>query len=163
MKIKELGHLAFRCRVLDESVRFYRDVMGFEKAFDLYYGDLLDSLKDRRDLDKAYLESLEKMRDKVWITYFKMPNGTFIELFDGAGASKLNVPGNEDFNYQHMSFVVEDIFAACEELKSKGVPIDSEPKMGMEHTWQMWTHDPDGNKIEFMQYTERSFQVVGRN
>ena len=32
----------------------------------------------------------------------------------------------------------------------------------MDNTWQMWSHDPDGNKIEFMQYTEKSFQLVGR-
>lgn len=24
------------------------------------------------------------------------------------------------------------------------------------------SHDPDGNKIEFMQYTDRSYQVVGK-
>ncbi len=25
----------------------------------------------------------------------------------------------------------------------------------------MWVHDPDGNKFEIMQYTDKSFQVVG--
>ncbi|MGI6577358.1 MAG: VOC family protein [Eubacteriales bacterium] len=163
MTIKELGHIAFRCQDLNKSIEFYQDVLGFEKTFELYYGDLLESMRKSRDIDEAFLERLGKMHDKVWITYFKMPCGTFIELFDAEAATKLNIPGNEHFNYQHMSFVVEDIFATCDELKSKGVPIDIEPKMGVEHTWQMWTHDPDGNKIEFMQYTDRSFQVVGRN
>ena len=43
-----------------------------------------------------------------------------------------------------------------------GAPIDTPPKMGLEHTYQMWSHDPDGNKIEFMQYTPESWQLVGR-
>ena len=49
-----------------------------------------------------------------------------------------------------------------EKIRATGAPIDSEPAMGMEHTWQMWSHDPDGNKIEFMQYTDKSYQVVGK-
>ena len=25
----------------------------------------------------------------------------------------------------------------------------------------MWIHDPDGNRIEMMQYTDESFQITG--
>ena len=25
----------------------------------------------------------------------------------------------------------------------------------------MWIHDPDGNRIEIMQYTDESFQITG--
>ena len=45
MQIKELGHLAFKCRDLKKSVAFYRDVLGFTPKFSLYYGDRVDYLR----------------------------------------------------------------------------------------------------------------------
>lgn len=32
---------------------------------------------------------------------------------------------------------------------------------GQSETWQMWIHDPDGNKFEIMQYTDKSLQHHG--
>ncbi|MBQ6215097.1 MAG: hypothetical protein IJJ67_06740 [Oscillospiraceae bacterium] len=34
--------------------------------------------------------------------------------------------------------------------------------MGIENTWQMWMHDPDGNPFEVMEYTPQSYQITGR-
>ena len=42
-----------------------------------------------------------------------------------------------------------------------GVDIDIEPNKGQSETWQMWIHDPDGNKFEIMQYTDKSLQFKG--
>ena len=39
-----------------------------------------------------------------------------------------------------------------------GVVIDREPKLGLDHNWQAWISDPDGNKIELMQLAEDSPQ-----
>ena len=147
MKIKELGHLAFKCRDLEKSLHFYRDILGFPVKFCLYYADIGQCIPGE---------------EERWIVYVQVTERLFIELFDGRGAERLSVPSGETFNYQHLSLIVEDIHAACEELKAKGATIDDEPSLGIDNTWQMWSHDPDGNKIEFMQYTEKSFQLVGR-
>ena len=56
---------------------------------------------------------------------------------------------------------MDDIHKTRDELVSKGVEIDVEPNIGPSKTWQMWIHDPEGNKFEIMQYTEGSLQVVG--
>jgi hypothetical protein len=50
---------------------------------------------------------------------------------------------------------------AREELVKNGVEIDIEPNKGQSETWQMWIHDPDGNKFEIMQYTPLSLQHKG--
>ena len=42
-----------------------------------------------------------------------------------------------------------------------GIEIDIEPNKGQSETWQMWIHDPDGNKCEIMQYTDLSLQHQG--
>ena len=49
--------------------------------------------------------------------------------------------------------MVDDIYEAREELVKAGIEIDIEPNKGQSETWQMWIHDPDGNKFEIMQYT----------
>ena len=41
--------------------------------------------------------------------------------------------------------------------------IDVKPQFNCDHTWAMWFRDPDGNRIEVHQYTERSFELIGRN
>lgn len=149
MKIKELGHLAFKCQDLKKSEEFYSKVLGFERKFCLYYGNRTDS-------------DYSSSADKEWIVYMKVSDGLFLELFDAEGATELSVPQWDKFNYQHLALIVDDIHEACSELKKHGVPIDSEPELGIDNTWQMWSHDPDGNKIEFMQYTDKSYQLVGR-
>lgn len=113
--------------------------------------------------NEAHIEQLMPRCNEPWIVYMQVTERLFIELFDPQGAQNCCVPKNGDLNYQHLALIVEDIHAAREELASKGVPIDIEPNLGMDSTWQMWSHDPDGNKIEFMQYTDRSMQLIGRN
>ena len=149
MKIKELGHLAFKCQDLKKSETFYSEVLGFKRQFALCYGDRADAPADIP-------------ADREWIVYMKVTDGLFLELFDPEGAKELSVPEWDKFNYQHLALIVEDIHEARDELAKHGVPIDTEPELGIDNTWQMWSHDPDGNKIEFMQYTDKSYQVVGR-
>jgi catechol 2,3-dioxygenase-like lactoylglutathione lyase family enzyme len=64
--------------------------------------------------------------------------------------------------YLHLSFEVDDIYKAREELLAKNVNVTSEIRLGIEKTYQFWVTDPDGNPIEFMQYTEDSYQIRGR-
>lgn len=163
MKVKEIGHLAFTCKDLEESIRFYGEKLGFRNKFSIYYSDMLEHIrKNNPDAQGEFVEQLEKNRDKMWISYFDIGNGQFVELFDAGAATVACVPGREHLNYSHVALVVEDIHAAHAELMEKGIPVDTPPQLGLEGTWQMWSHDPDGNKIEFMQYTEKSWQLIGR-
>ena len=161
MKIKEIGHLAFTCADLEKSIEFYRDKLGFRNKFCISYADYLQHLKENGG-DENYMAYLETVKHKTWIAYFEMGGGQFVELFDRGNATVPCVPTGEHLNYSHVALLVEDIHEAHRELLEKGVPIDTPPKLGLEGTWQMWSHDPDGNKIEFMQYTERSWQLTGR-
>lgn len=162
MKIKEIGHLAFTCKDLEASIRFYRDQLGFTNKFSIYYDEMLAHIrKDNPDAKGGFVDFIEANLGKKWISYFDIGNGQFFELFDAGSATIPCVPGGEHLNYSHVSLVVEDIHAAHAELIEKGVPVDTPPQLGLEGTWQMWSHDPDGNKIEFMQYTKDSWQIIG--
>lgn len=167
MKISQFGHVAFRCSDLDASLAFYRDQLGLKEKFRLTFGDYIEAVKRSAEtagepVNQAFVDKLAEKKDKIWIIYLELGSGSFIELFDKEDATRPNPPKNENFNYLHFALEVEDIHALKAELEDKGVEIDRGPTLGVEGTWQMWTHDPDGNQIEWMQYTEKSMQLTGR-
>lgn len=161
MEIKQFGHLAFNCKNQKKSVEFYRDILGLNEKFSLYYDSFIEIVKNTGiKLPKVAYKLLEKKKDNAWLTYIEIGDGIFIELFDQLGAFITNRPAFFHNNYQHFALIVEDIYKTKQELTEKGVKIDIDISFGPDKTYQMWIHDPDGNKIEIMQYTEESFQVV---
>ena len=167
MKISQFGHVAFRCSDLDASLAFYRDQLGFPEKFRLTYADYIEAVRRSAEtagqpVNQAFVDKLAAKKDGIWIIYLELGNGSFIELFDKEDATTPNPPNNAYFGYKHFALAVEDIHALREELMKKGVQIDSGPSYGIEGTWQMWTHDPDGNQVEWMQYTDVSMQLIGR-
>lgn len=153
--VKEIGHVSFKVKDMKAAQDFYVKGMGFHKCFEI---------KRRPDgevptAEEVVQDSGSYDRDKVWIVYIQAAERQFIELFtldEGDGETR----GEENcVGYLHLALIVEDIHAFREEIVSRGVEIDIEPKMGMDGTWQMWVHDPDGNRIECMQYTDKSAQL----
>ena len=167
MKIRQFGHVAFRCSDLERSLAFYRDCLGFPEKFRLTYGDFAEAVRRGAEesgepVNQAFVDKLEAKRDRTWIVYLELGDGAFIELFDKEDADTFSPSGDKKFNYLHFVMEVEDIHALKVELTAKGVEIDRGPSFGIEGTWQMWTHDPDGNQVEWMQYTKDSLQLTGR-
>lgn len=160
MKVKQIGHLAFNCKRQKKSVAFYRDILGFKEKFTLKYYDFITIVKNSGvKLPGIAYKYLEKRGDNPWLTYLEAGEGVFIELFDQLGAFVMNRPAFFHNNYQHFAIIVEDINETKRELIENGVKIDSDISFGPDNTYQMWIHDPDGNKIEIMQYTENSLQL----
>ena len=146
MKIKEIGHIAFTCKDLDASIAFYTQILGLEEVFHLTYED----------------GGTKREGDPRWIVYLKVNDGNYIELFNGQDATEEEIADGNKFNYSHFCVIVEDLKSVREEIIAKGAPIDTDLQMGPDNSYQMWTHDPDGNRIEIMQYTDRSYQITGR-
>ncbi|MGI6173126.1 MAG: VOC family protein [Christensenellales bacterium] len=128
--IVSLAHTAYVVKDMKASLDFYCGKLGMEHAF-----------------------SIPNDKGEPWIEYLKVAEGQFIELFYANG----KIPKNG--SYMHLCLRVDDCRAACEELKSLGVSIDSEPKQGKDFNWQCWIHDPDGNPIELMQIVPESPQA----
>ncbi|MBQ2956943.1 MAG: VOC family protein [Clostridia bacterium] len=167
MKIRQFGHVAFRCSDLEKSLAFYRDQLGFPEKFRLTYGDYAQAVingaqQSGQPVNQALVDKFTAKKDRTWIVYLDLGTGSFIELFDREDATELNPPSDKQFNYKHFALEVEDIHKLKEDLIARGVAIDRGPTYGIEGTWQMWTHDPDGNQVEWMQYTDVSMQLIGR-
>jgi lactoylglutathione lyase len=129
---KGVTHIAITVKDMDISLKFYLEALGLEKAFDL------PNPKD----------------GTPWIEYLCVAKGQFIELFYGGKETAEWKDGQIGFN--HLSFEVEDIYEATEQVRKSGFPVTSEPSQGVDHNWQSWTVDPNGIRIELMQITKDS-------
>lgn len=155
MKFTSIMHVAFFTDQLDAMRDFYVNVLG---------GELKIATRAKVYLDRPessfHAMALEDP-EKVIITYIELAPGQFIELFPKSEGQGPAAGFNENLGYSHFALLVDDIFAAREELEGRGLVFDTEISKGPSETYQMWAHDPDGNKFEVMQFTEKSYQVVG--
>ncbi len=107
---------------------FYKDILGFH----LYWqGGVTDTQTDWLDL--------------------QVPDGTdWIEFM-------LNVPENPDKQtlgiMNPIALGVPDVRAAAKELESKGMKLPESPEIGRDGKWQLNLYDPDGTRVELMEFT----------
>jgi catechol 2,3-dioxygenase-like lactoylglutathione lyase family enzyme len=106
---------------------FYKDILGFRPY---WHGGRTD---DRDD----------------WVS-LQAPDGSdWVEFM-------LNVPDNADKRTlgvaNHLALGVRDIQAAKAQLVKNGVALTEEPKIGRGGKWQLNVYDPDGTRIEFMEF-----------
>ena len=135
--IKGLGHLAFRITDLERALDFYCNKLGFREAFRL-----------EREGEHS-----------PWIVYIQVAANQFIELFPGAPREKLQ-PGRPETGYNHFCLEVDDLQATLQELAQRGLESTGQPQQGLDHNWQYWINDPDGNAIELMQIVPASPQAA---
>ena len=114
---------------------------------------------DLTETSRFYIEALglEKgfdfIKDGELIDYYiKLGNDTFIEVFKGDPGT----PGN----INHLAIQADDMDAVIQRIKQHGYKI-GEKALGADNSWQAWLEDPNGIRIEFHQYTEKSLQLTG--
>jgi len=132
---KGIGHYAIRTRDIDQSLHFYKEILGFQEAF-----------------------RLNDEKGDPWIIYLFIVPGQFIELFLNGKVPQDH--SSEVIGITHICLEVANADQACELLRSKGAPIDKEVAFGRSQAKQFWTHDPDGNPIELMELPPESQQAM---
>ncbi len=85
--------------------------------------------------------------------YLDFGNDTFFEII------KVKEPRKEGI-IRHFAIEVENVEAVRKTLLGKGVEV-SEKELGVDHTWMVTCHDPNGIFIEFHEYTNNSLQKTG--
>jgi catechol 2,3-dioxygenase-like lactoylglutathione lyase family enzyme len=88
--------------------------------------------------------------------YLQVSDSSFIEIFENPSVT--NAAGT----IAHFCLEVDDIKSCATRLKNAGIDV-TEPKLGADHSYQCWATDPDGNKIEFHEYTPKSAQKTGKD
>lgn len=157
MKFNSLMHINIVAKNWDKMVDFYQNKLGFKKIVLVKYGEYLNCP------DKPQQQKIAQADpDRIMYGYFEVCPGQFIEMFPKDTAQVDDVAWNSRTGFNHFALTVDDIQAAFQEFKKKGVPLISEkPTKGPSETWQFWAHDPDGNHFEVMQFTDKSYQLLG--
>jgi lactoylglutathione lyase len=95
--------------------------------------------------------------DKLGCIYMYVAPSQFIEIFpDGSEDAPRT---GKTIGHAHVCYEVDNAAAFLEEVRARGAPIDVELKRGYSRCIQFWTHDPDGNSIEFMELPPDSLQA----
>ena len=128
--ITDVGHAAFAAYDLDKTMAFYAQ-LGIHESFRLHRED-----------------------GSLMLIYLHVGGDRFVEVFPNGPAPDSARKGS----FLHLCLLTDDLHADVERFRAAGITIDTEPKLGLDHNWQAWIHDPDGNRIELMQLVEDSPQ-----
>jgi lactoylglutathione lyase len=132
--VKGLGHLALRAKDIEETAKFYTEIVGFKEAFRMYNGE----------------------GGALGTIYLYIAPSQLIEIFPNGSGEQA---GNNAIGIKHICIEVDNAATFLEELRERGAPIDAELKTGFSKSLMFWTHDPDGVKIEFMELPPESLQA----
>jgi lactoylglutathione lyase len=128
--ITDVGHAAFAAHDLERALAFY-GLLGIHESFRLHRED-----------------------GSLMLIYLHVAGDRFIEMFPGGPPPDPSRKGS----FMHLCLLTDDLGTMVERLREAGVAIDREPKVGLDHNWQAWIRDPDGNPIELMQLADDSPQ-----
>ncbi len=120
-------HVGFVVRDRAAEDDFYKNLLGFHPY---WHGGMKDDQTD-------------------WVS-LQVPDGTdWVEFM-------VNVSPNADHHtlgvMNHIALGVPDIHAAQQQLVKNGWNPTEEPKIGRGGKWQLNVYDPDGTRIEFMEF-----------
>ncbi len=126
--IRKLLHTRMRVSDMEETLRFYRDILGLQ---------VVERKKSPRGSDLAFL---------------KIPNSDeLIELCSFPASGKVQV--QEDL--VHLAFEVEDLDAAMKYLEGKGIPITDGPTVSSSGGRFCFIDAPDKYEIELIENPQR--------
>ncbi len=131
--IQSIAHVCLAATDLDATERFYTHTLGFKKHFDFLRAG------------------------KIVGFYFEVAPMNYIEVFQ-----QDQVTPDGKCPIRHLCFQVSDIDAVIQRLRDHGCQA-SDKKIGGDNSWQSWTTDPSGTRIEFHQYTPKSAQLTRSN
>ena len=158
--VKHITQVAYQVRDEVNMYQFYTRGLNLKHAGRLTYGDLAAAM----EADGADRETLRRMRsfaDKPWIDYIEVAPHQYIELFYTMEQEKQELRDlNDRYGLQHICMEVSDIREAWDAVCENGLVPDGPITLGCEGTYQFWLTDPDGNRMEFQQYTRASKQLL---
>lgn len=125
MKICAVNHVSINVVDINQSLDFYGRVLGF---------------RQQETVDCGEFD----------ITYFAVPGGSRLELFDYHGSSPVATRPESEVGLRHLAFEVEDVFAHEQQLRDEGVvitlPTSELPDLGARVLLFL---DPNGVSLEF--------------
>jgi catechol 2,3-dioxygenase-like lactoylglutathione lyase family enzyme len=124
--INGIAHIAFQVSDLTKAREFYGELLGYDEPFQI------------RNQDNS-----------LALTYFKVSERQYIEIFPG-------LPPDKDDRLMHIAFETTDLESLRLYLLSKGVKAPEKVNQGRDGNLNFTVSDPDGHRVEFVQYRDGS-------
>ena len=125
-RVLGIAHVALSVSDLPQARAFYTDFLGFAEPF-----------------------SLKRPDGSDWITYIKINDQQYLELFLGNSQSH--------GAFQHFALYTDDVNAMQEYLTSRHVPLAEAVRITRTGDALLSLRDPAGNLIEIVQYQSGSW------
>ncbi|MDP5201895.1 VOC family protein [Flavobacterium sp. DG2-3] len=144
-----IDHVGINVPDLNKAIPFFDDVLGFKPVTQLGPIPLDDAWKE--------LNHINPKTGAVTIKMINAGNGASIEVFEYAdNKGSKTQPNTDDIGASHIAFYVNDIHAAVQYLKSKGVKVLGEPftMPSGDTAGESWVYfeTPWGSKMELVSY-----------
>jgi catechol 2,3-dioxygenase-like lactoylglutathione lyase family enzyme len=125
---REIIHAGFIVHDRSDVEHFYKDILGFRPY---WHGGMKDDQTD-------------------WVS-MQVPDGVdWLEFM-------VNVAPDADQRLRgimnHIAIGTTDIHATQKKLIDNGAKLTEQPKIGRDGKWQLNLYDPDGTRVEFMEFT----------
>ncbi len=121
-----IAHIAFQVSDLAKARAFYGELLGYEEPFHIFNQD-----------------------GSLALTYFKVNERQYIEIFPG-------LPPDRDDRLMHIAFETTDLEALRVYLLAKGVKAPDKVNQGRDGNVNFTVTDPDGHRVEFVEYRQGS-------
>lgn len=152
--IVNVGHASFQMKNDKAMLHFYEEVLGMKKLFTLTYGDFFEQYKKAgNEISDEELKKWKEISDKPWITYMKLADHQFVELFHNNGNPMKHIKNRrENYGYIKVNFEVDSIQDIHDKLVAAGVKIIEDIHPVLDGSLEITVLDPDGNEVQFTQY-----------
>jgi catechol 2,3-dioxygenase-like lactoylglutathione lyase family enzyme len=124
--ITGVAHIAFQVSDLTKARAFYGELLGYDEAF-----------------------HVSEPEGSPALTCFKVNERQYIEISPG-------LPADKDDRLSHIAFETTDLEALRVYLLSKGVKAPEKVNQGADGNLNFSVADPDGHRVEFVQYRDGS-------
>lgn len=124
-----IAHIAFQVSDLAKAKQFYGDLLGYEDGFRLFKED-----------------------GSTLLAYFKVNDRQYIEIIPG-------LPPDQVDRLSHIAFETNNLEALKSYLTEKGVKVPEKVNQGNDGNSNFMVTDPDGHRVEFVQYLPGSLHM----
>jgi catechol 2,3-dioxygenase-like lactoylglutathione lyase family enzyme len=148
--LRGLDHVGFTVPDVDEAVRFFVEVVGCERFYDL------GPFRSETDWMATHL-GVHPRAVMRKLTFLRCGHGSNFEIFEyEAPDQRREQPRNSDVGGHHLAFYVDDMDAAVAHLRAHGVRVMGEPTVRTEGPsgGQTWVYflTPWGMQCELVSF-----------